>query len=217
MTWIDQRKLKEDRKFSPFCAMKRVNSNSAVSKLGESAYNALVMTNQVNGGEKRILHYSYNLATEAGQEDTYGELARNNPVYRSERMIHAHSQEEKHVSEKKRIQRSSSIPLPGRRIPNNKPEKALERSKATERLFYGGAMQGYVETSTTQDDSEAMIAENPETLNNGSRETHSRKLGLGETTNTSLMSHKLRKKAVCDTTDNSHYQRQFLRVLNKRF
>lgn len=197
--------------------MKRVNSNSAVSKLGESAYNALVMTNQVNGGEKRILHYSYNLATEAGQEDTYGELARNNPVYRSERMIHAHSQEEKHVSEKKRIQRSSSIPLPGRRIPNNKPEKALERSKATERLFYGGAMQGYVETSTTRDDSEAVIAENPETLNNGSRETHSRKLGLGETTNTSLMSHKLRKKAVCDTTDNSHYQRQFLRVLNKRF
>lgn len=217
MTWIDQRKLKEDGKFSPFCAMKRVNSNSAVSKLGESAYNALVMTNQVNGGEKRILHYSYNLATEAGQEDTYGELARNNPVYRSERMIHAHSQEEKHVSEKKRIQRSSSIPLPGRRIPNNKPEKALERSKATERLFYGGAMQGYVETSTTRDDSEAVIAENPETLNNGSRETHSRKLGLGETTNTSLMSHKLRKKAVCDTTDNSHYQRQFLRVLNKRF
>lgn len=197
--------------------MKRVNSNSAVSKLGESAYNALVMTNQVNGGEKRILHYSYNLATEAGQEDTYGELARNNPVYRSERMIHTHSQEEKHVSEKMRIQRSSSIPLPGRRIPNNKPEKVLERSKATERLFYGGAMQGYVETSTTQDDSEAMIAENPETLNNGSRETHSRKLGLGETTNTSLMSHKLRKKAVCDTTDNSHYQRQFLRVLNKRF
>ena len=197
--------------------MKRVNSNSAVSKLGESAYNALVMTNQLNGGEKRILHYSYNLATEADQEDTYGELARNNPLHRSERMVHAHSQEEKHVSEKKRIQRSSSIPLPGRRIPNNKPEKALERSKATERLFYGGVMQGCVETSSTQDVSETMIGENPETLNNGSRETHSRKLGLGETTNTSLMSHKLRKKAVCDTTDNSHYQRQFLRVLNKRF
>ena len=197
--------------------MKRVKHNSAVSKLGESAYNALVMTNQVNGGEKRILHYSYNLTTEAGQEDTYGDMAKTNPFYRSERMIHAHSQEEKHVSEKKIIQRSSSIPLPGRRVSNNKPEKALERSKATERMFYGGAMQGYPETSSTQNVSEAMIAENPETLNNGSRETHSRKLGLGETTNTSLMSHKLRKKAVCDTTDNSHYQRQFLRVLNKRF
>lgn len=199
--------------------MKRVNSNSTVSKLGESAYNALVMTNQVNGGEKRILHYSYNLTTEAGQEDAYGDVEKKNPLYRSERMIHAHSQEEKHVSEKKRIQRSSSIPLPGRRgASNNKPEKALERSKATERLFYGGVMKGYAETSTKQDVSEAMIAENPEILNNGSRgETHSRKLGLGEKTNTSLMSHKLRKKAVCDSTDNSHYQRQFLRVLNKRF
>jgi len=177
------------------------------------------MTNQVNGGEKRILHYSYNLTTEAGQEDAYGDVEKKNPLYRSERMIHAHSQEEKHVSEKKRIQRSSSIPLPGRRgASNNKPEKALERSKATERLFYGGVMQGYAETSTKQDVSEAMIAENPEILNNGSRgETHSRKLGLGEKTNTSLMSHKLRKKAVCDSTDNSHYQRQFLRVLNKRF
>lgn len=196
--------------------MKRVNSNSAISKLGESAYNALVMTNQVNGGEKRILHYSYNFSTEAGQEDTYGDLElKNYPLYRSERMIHAHSQEEKYFSEKKRIHRSSSIPLPGRRMPNNKSEKALERSKATERMFYGGATQTNVETSSTQD--EAMIAENPTTQTNGSRETHSRKLGLGETTNNSIMSHKLRKKAVCDTTDNSHYQRQFLRVLNKRF
>ena len=194
--------------------MKRVNSNSAISKLGESAYNALVMTNQVNGGEKRILHYSYNFATEAGQEDTYGDLElKNYPLYRSERMIHAHSQEEKCVSEKKRIQRSSSIPLPGRRMPYNKSENFLERSKATERMFYGGATQSNLETSTTQDGSEAAIAENP----NGSHQTHSRKLGLGETTNNSLMSHKLRKKAVCDTTDNSHYQRQFLRVLNKRF
>lgn len=48
--------------------MKRLKSNSTVSKLGESAYNALVMTNQVSGDDKRILHYSYNLATEAGQE-----------------------------------------------------------------------------------------------------------------------------------------------------
>jgi len=197
--------------------MKRTNSNSAVSKLGESAYNALVLTNQVNGGEKRILHYSYNLTAEAGQEDAYGDLEKNYPPYRSERMIHAHSQEEKYVSDKRRIQRSSSIPLPGRRVPNNKSEKPFERSKATERIFYGGVMQSNAETSTTQDVSEATIAENPETLSNGSRETHSRKLGLGETTNNSLMSHKLRKKAVCDTTDNSHYQRQFLRVLNKRF
>ena len=156
-----------------------------------------------------------NFATKAGQEDTYGDLElKNYPLYRSERMIHAHSQEEKYFSEKKKVQRSSSIPLPGRRMPNNKPEKTLERSKATERMFYGGATQDNLET---QDVSEAMIAENPTTLSNGSRESHSRKLGLGETTNNSLMSHKLRKKAVCDTTDNSHYQRQFLRVLNKRF
>lgn len=197
--------------------MKRLNNNTTVSKLGESAYNALVMTNQVNGGEKRILHYSYNLATEAGQEGNNGELTRNNPLYGSERMIHSLSEEERHASEKKKIQRSSSIPLPGRRASNYKPEKGLERQKAKERLFYGGVAQGYVEKPVARDVSEATIPENHETLNNGSRETHTRKVGLGETTNTSLMSHKLRKKAVCDTTDNSHYQRQFLRVLNKRF
>ena len=197
--------------------MKRLNSNSAVSKLGESAYNALFMTNQVNGGEKRILHYSYNLATDVGQEDNNGDVTRNNPLYGSEQMIHTRSEEEKRTFDKKKIQRSSSIPLPGRRVSNYKPEKSLERQKAKERLFYGGAAQGCVEKPVARDASEAKIAENPETPNNGSRETHSRKVGLGETTNTSLMSHKLRKKAVCDTTDNSHYQRQFLRVLNKRF
>ena len=197
--------------------MKRLNSNSAVSKLGESAYNALVTTNQVNGGEKRILHYSYNLATEAGQEDNNGELTRNNPLYGSERMIHALSEDERRASEKRKIQRSSSIPLPGRRVASYKPEKGLERTKAKEQLFYGGVAQAYVEKPATRAVSTATIQEEPETPSNGSRESLTRKVGLGETTNTSLMSHKLRKKAVCDSTDNSHYQRQFLRVLNKRF
>lgn len=197
--------------------MKRIGSNSAVSKLGESAYNALVMTNQVNGGEKRILHYSYNLATETSQEDNNGKLTRNNPLYGSERMTHMLNREEKCASEKRKIQRSSSNPLPGRRALNYKPDRSLERQKAKERLFYGGAAQGYVEKPVYRSVSEETIPEYPETQNNGSRESHTRKVGLGETTNTSIMGHKLRKKAVCDSTDNSHYQRQFLRVINKRF
>lgn len=196
--------------------MKRLN-NSAISKLGESAYDALVMTNQVNGDEKRILHYSYNLTN----EESYGELTRKNPMYRSERMIHSLSSEEKHASaaEKTKLQRSSSNPAlsAGRRMSDSEAERGLKRPNAKDRVFNGGTKQDYAGKSSALGVSKATITKNPETLNNGSRETHTRKLGLGETTNTSLMSHKFRKKAVCDSTDNSHYQRQFLRVLNKRF
>lgn len=140
-------------------------------------------------------------------------------MFRSERMIHSLSNEEKHFSEKKKIQRSSSNPVTsiGRRNHGNETERVSERSKVKERLFYDGATQGDVEKASPSRISEATITENPETRNSVSRETHTRKIGLGETTNTSIMSHKLRKKGVCDTTDNSHYQRQFLRVLNKRF
>lgn len=44
-----------------------------------------------------------------------------------------------------------------------------------------------------------------------------RKEGLSAAENKDIMHGKLRKKAVCDSTDDAHYQRQFLRVLNKRF
>jgi hypothetical protein len=47
--------------------------------------------------------------------------------------------------------------------------------------------------------------------------TFSRKEGLSAVENQEIMQGKMRKKAVCDKTDDSHYQRQFLRVLNKRF
>lgn len=47
--------------------------------------------------------------------------------------------------------------------------------------------------------------------------TVARKDGLSATENKDIMQGKMRKKAVCDSTDDSHYQRQFLRVLNKRF
>lgn len=42
-----------------------------------------------------------------------------------------------------------------------------------------------------------------------------RRIGLCEKDNTQFR--KSRKKGVCDESDGSHYQRQFLRVLNKRF
>lgn len=44
-----------------------------------------------------------------------------------------------------------------------------------------------------------------------------RKEGLSAVNNSEIMQGKLRKKGVVDSTDESHYQRQFLRVLNKRF
>ncbi|XP_048576901.1 uncharacterized protein LOC125559077 [Nematostella vectensis] len=45
----------------------------------------------------------------------------------------------------------------------------------------------------------------------------SRKTGLSAAKNKEIMHTKMRKKAVVDSTDESHYQRQFLRILNKRF
>lgn len=45
----------------------------------------------------------------------------------------------------------------------------------------------------------------------------SRKEGLSAVDNHELMQGRMRKKGVVDSTDESHYQRQFLRVLNKRF
>lgn len=203
--------------------MKRLNNNSAISKLGESAYNALVMTNQVNGDEKRILHYSYNLSVQEGpqcsfNEDSYGTFTRKNkPLFGSQRITRrAFSKEENETKRdfEKGVQRSNSIG----HLPYNNNEtaningltslKASSHSEATP--------QGCVLERPTAD-VPRNGTDDRVTQNNVSRETHTRKYGLGEPTNVSLMSHKLRKKAVCDSTDNSHYQRQFLRVLNKRF
>lgn len=198
--------------------MKRLNRNFTISKLSESVYNALKMKAEVDEGEKRILHYSYNFASDTEQkrhsfpagEDSYGELTRKSPLFRSERITNALNKEET-------ILRSSSFSFPaGRHIVDNETEKEFEPPKAKNMLFYGGATQGYVE-SFTADFSTETNTENPVTENNGSREARTRKVGLGETTNRGLMSHRLRKKAVCDSSDNFHYQRQFLRVLNKRF
>jgi len=92
------------------------------------------------------------------------------------------------------------------------------RPKARRQLiFYGGAMQGYVYEEPSTDISKSMEDVVDVVKKNDGLVTYRRKCGLGEGTNVSPMRHRLRKKAVCDSTDNSHYQRQFLRVLNKRF
>ncbi|KAL9975161.1 hypothetical protein ACROYT_G012287 [Oculina patagonica] len=197
--------------------MKRLNRNFTISKLGESVHNALKMKTEVDGDEKRILHYSYNFASDTEQkrhsfpagENSYGELKRKNPLFRSERITNALNKEET-------LLRSSSFSFSGRHMFNNETEKVFEPPKAKNMLFYGGTTQGYVENFTA-DFSMETNTENPVTENNGSREARTRKVGLGDTTNRGLMSHRLRKKAVCDSSDNFHYQRQFLRVLNKRF
>ena len=210
--------------------MKKINSNSTVSKLGESAYNALVLTNQVSGDDKRIFQYSYNLVSETGKDElsksfndeSYGKLKKNNVMFRSERMIpNSLSNEGKQFPKKKKVFRSISNPITDRRTYGVETEKVSERYKVKARLPSDGATPGDGEEASSSRVLEATITENPETKTKGSRvlsrEIHARKIGLGETTNTSIMGHKLRKKGVCDTTDNSHYQRQFLRVLNKRF
>ena len=105
---------------------------------------------------------------------------------------------------------------------SNETEKGLEPPKAKNALLYGAGSQGFVEKFPVDLETETIttenpLTENPVTENNGSRGPRTRKLGLGDRANRGLMSHRLRKKAVCDSSDNFHYQRQFLRVLNKRF
>ena len=179
------------------------------------------MKPQVDEDGKRILQYSYNFASDTDQkprhsfstgEVSYGELARNNPVARSERITNALNKEETTL-------RSSSFSrFSGRRmLADNETEKGSEPPKAKNVLFYGAASQGFVEHFPADIVTEKIAAENNTTGNNGSRGPRTRKLGLGDRANRGLMSHKLRKKAVCDSSDNFHYQRQFLRVLNKRF
>ena len=190
--------------------MKRQNSNSTISKLGESAYNAFVMTNPVNRDGNRILHYSYNLSVEE-EDASYGQLTKNKPLFGSQpfpRRTFSKKEKQSKFASEKGLQRSNSIG----HLPRNN-EGSLAGSQVT---FYGRATQGNVREQPSSDSSKT-DTQNRVTKNNGSREDHTRKYGIGETTNISLMSHKLRKKGVCDSTDNSHYERQFLRVLNKRF
>lgn len=184
--------------------MRRHNSNSTISKLGESAYNALLLTNPVNGDERRIANFSYNLS--AGEEGT-SEFSKNRPSFLGAQRFsrRALSKEEKQSTKysfHSELQRSNSD--------GNSPRKE-KLNFAKEQLYFdpGDPLQ----ESATMDAS----ASNTQTISASETKTHTRKYGLGETTNASLMSHKLRKKAVCDSTDNSLYQRQFLRVLNKRF
>lgn len=171
----------------------------------------------MDGDEHRILHYSYNFASDTDQkrhsyplvEDTFGELTRKNSRFRSEQITNV-------LNKGTSMLRSGSFSYPGRYMLDNEIEKESEPPRAKNMLFYGGAAQGFVENFTA-DFSTERDAENPVAGNNLSGENRSRKVGLGDTTNRGLMSHRLRKKAVCDSSDNFHYQRQFLRVLNKRF
>ena len=196
--------------------MKRLSSNFSISKLGHSAHNALRMSSPVNEDEKRILHFSCNLALDVEQEgyprsideDGYGKLTRRDSTVRYHRAL---SQQGKHPLEED-IQRKDSCDTYLTR------NGMAVRPKARRQLiFYGGAMQGYVYEEPSTDISKSMEDVVDVVKKNDGLVTYRRKCGLGEGTNVSLMRHRLRKKAVCDSTDNSHYQRQFLRVLNKRF
>lgn len=197
--------------------MKRLNRSLAISKLGESVTNTLkIKTTQMEEDEHRILQYSYNFALDTDQkrhsypfEESFGKLTRKNPRFRAEQITNA-------LNKGASMLRSGSFSYPGRYMLDNEIEIESETPEAKNMLFYGGAAQGYVENFTA-DFSTERDTENPVTENNLSGENRTRKVGLGDTTNRGLMSHKLRKIAVCDSSDNFHYQRQFLRVLNKRF
>lgn len=196
--------------------MKRFKRNTyfTISKLGHCPYNRLRSSNQGDEDEKMVLHFSYNLAVDAEQAGYYhlaGELdfdesTTNNPEVSSQRC----GQDTRQKTSESKNEESSL-----RHLFNNEDDQSLECPKAgSQMIFYGGATHGrYVQEKSTEI-SRSVIEEK---TNRSSGVNSRRKLGLGEVTNVSLMSHRLRKKAVCDYTDNSHYQRQFLRVLNKRF
>ena len=203
--------------------MERLNSHFNISKLGLSnSYNKLRMSNEENGDEKRILHFSYNLVmdveqdgyTRLGDEDGYKELrTRPNSTVRSQRVTPARNGQEDEETFEEETQRRGSL----RCLFNNEDKNCLERPKAQKKfIFYGGTIQGYLQEKSPEV-SKSVISESVPPKKANRSGTQRRKCGLGEVSNISLMSHKLRKKGVCDYTDNSHYQRQFLRVLKKRF
>ena len=199
-------------------AMKRHNniSKSAVSKLGESACNALMIPRQTSDEGKRILHYSYNLAWDAGlKEDSegYQGLKGADTLIRNEREKRA--LEDEYLSE---IFRRKSYSTLASKSHSSEGSEGNWRQSLTSRQLISNRFQTKQSLQETKDRFWRTFPQKSETNDNGASVKHPpRKIGVGETTNISLMSHKLRKKAVCDSTDNSHYQRQFLRVLNKRF
>lgn len=183
----------------------------SLAKLGEDLYNTLNvnMNNQVDGEGKWIKHYSYNLASETEQKwqpsSTSEGIRGKSPMFGSQRTINSPYQAEE------TIKKSNSIPVFfSRNMQTSSDFKAGSESQKSKNSFFRGEreMEGFSTTTITQ---------NPATTDNGSRAGRSRKFGLGDIANRGIMSHRLRKKAVCDSTDNLHYQRQFLRVLNKRF
>ena len=165
--------------------------------------------------DRGIFHFSYNLALEA-EENNYphkaGEdvvlLAKNSSIFRRQPMLRTFNQKDGNNPEKDVHANRSILYL--------SDDKSLTEPKIRSQfIFYGGAIQGYVQGKETDDHEQASVEETRKRYYGMGASR--RKLGLGEVTNVSIMGHKLRKKAVCDITDNSHYQRQFLRVLNKRF
>jgi len=164
--------------------------------------------------DRGIFHFSYNLALEA-EENNYphkvGEhamlLAKNSSIFRSQRMLRTFNQKDDNPETHVHTNRSILY------LTDNK--SLTEPKIRSQFIFYGGAIEGYVQGKETDDHEQASVEETRKRYYGMGASR--RKLGLGEVTNVSIMGHKLRKKAVCDITDNSHYQRQFLRVLNKRF
>jgi len=172
-------------------------------------YNRLRTSNEVEKEGNTILHFSYNLTLDAEQDGFrrlsdkgYSVLSKNDAASKSQR---------------------SSLEIPIAKTKQStenltyKQEDSQEYSKTARTepsVFYSGGIQGFVQERSTEKAKSLGISE---AKSNRAVALNGRKCGLGETSNVSLMSHKLRKKAVCETTDNSHYQRQFLRVLNKRF
>lgn len=183
-----------------------------MKRLISIAYNSRAMSKQDG---TRIFHFSYNLALEA-EENNYphkvGEdamlLAKNSSIFRRQRMLRTFNQKDGNNPEKD-VHANRSILY----LTDNK--SLTEPKKRSQFIFYGGAVQEYVQGKETDDHEQASVEETRKRVYGMGASR--RKLGLGEVTNVSIMGHKLRKKAVCDITDNSHYQRQFLRVLNKRF
>lgn len=183
-----------------------------MKRLISITYNSRTMSKQDDRG---IFHFSYNLALEA-EENNYphkaGEdvvlLAKNSSIFRRQPMLRTFNQKDGNNPEKDVHANRSILYL--------SDNKSLTEPKIRSQfIFYGGAIQGYVQGKETDDHEQASVEETRKRYYGMGASR--RKLGLGEVTNVSIMGHKLRKKAVCDVTDNSHYQRQFLRVLNKRF
>lgn len=190
----------------------------AYSKLDHGGYKRIREWNEVNKDENKILHFSYNLMLTEAEEDRghrlideedYAALPRHHPASQFPRSILQFCKLDtgKEFRENKKTQNDND---------NSWPEdsKTMPEVANIPFIFYNGGMQGIVQDGPTERPKLSSVsAEQP----NRTICSNGRKCGLGETSNVSLMCHKLRKKAVCDFTDNSHYQRQFLRIMNKRF